>query len=134
MIPTNSQLLTADFRITMQPTKTWQMDFERERVTGNVDGLEAMEQAIFKILNTERYQYPVYSWNYGCELLELFGKPVTYVCPELERRITEALTWDERISQVTDFAFDLSRKGAVRVSFTAHTIYGEVRVEKVVEI
>ena len=57
MIPTNSQLLTADFQITMQPTKTWQMDFERERVTGNVDGLEAMEQAIFKILNTERYQY-----------------------------------------------------------------------------
>ena len=26
------------------------------------------------------------------------------------------------------------RKGPVRVSFTAHTIYGEVRVEKVVEI
>ena len=115
-------------------TEVRQMDFERERVAGNVDGLEAMKQAIFKILNTERYQYPVYSWNYGCELLELFGKPVTYVCPELERRITEALTWDERISKVTDFAFDLSQKGAVRVSFTTHTIYGEVRVEKVVEI
>ena len=55
MIPANSQLLTADFRITMQPTKTWQIDFERERVAGNVDGLEAMKQAIFKILNTERF-------------------------------------------------------------------------------
>lgn len=111
------------------------MDFENERVIGNVEGLEAMKQAIFKILNTERYQYLVYSWNYGSEFQDLFGMPVTYVCPELERRITEALTWDKRIKEVSDFSFDTtSQRGTVIVSFTVHTIYGDVVTEKAVNI
>ena len=107
MIPKSNIILRNDnIKITQQPTKTYQMDFENERVIGNVEGLEAMKQAIFKILNTERYQYLVYSWNYGSEFQDLFGMPVTYVCPELERRITEALMWDKRIKEVTDFSFD----------------------------
>lgn len=135
MIPKSNIILRNDnIKITQQPTKTYQMDFENERVIGNVEGLEAMKQAIFKILNTERYQYLVYSWNYGSEFQDLFGMPVTYVCPELERRITEALTWDKRIKEVTDFSFDTSLRGAVKASFTVHTIYGDVPAEKVVSI
>lgn len=136
MIPKSSIILRDNnFEIRQQPTKTYQMDFENERVIGNVEGLEAMKQAIFKILNTERYQYLVYSWNYGSEFQDLFGMPVTYVCPELERRITEALTWDKRIKEVSDFSFDTtSQRGTVIVSFTVHTIYGDVVTEKAVNI
>lgn len=136
MIPKSNIILRNDnIKITQQPTKTYQMDFENERVIGNVEGLEAMKQAIFKILNTERYQYLVYSWNYGSEFQDLFGMPVTYVCPELERRITEALMWDKRIKEVTDFSFDTtSQRGTVIASFTAHTIYGDVTTEKAVSI
>lgn len=135
MIPKSSIILRDDnFVIRQQPTKTYQMDFENDRVIGNVEGLEAMKQAIFKILNTERYQYLVYSWNYGSEFQDLFGMPVTYVCPELERRITEALTWDKRIKEVTDFSFDTSKRGTVIASFTAHTIYGDITTEKAVNI
>lgn len=136
MIPKSNIILRDDnIKITQQPTKTYQMDLENERVIGNVEGLEAMKQAIFKILNTERYQYLVYSWNYGSEFQDLFGMPVTYVCPELERRITEALMWDKRIKEVTDFSFDTtSQRGTVIASFTAHTIYGDVTTEKAVSI
>lgn len=135
MIPKSNIILRDDnIKITQQPTKTYQMDLENERVIGNVEGLEAMKQAIFKILNTERYQYLVYSWNYGSEFQDLFGMPVTYVCPELERRITEALTWDKRIKEVTDFSFDTSQRGTVIASFTVHTIYGNVVTEKAVSI
>ena len=76
----------------------------------------------------------MYSWNYGIELLDLFGEPVTYVCPELERRITEALLVDTRIRSVTDFEHDLSTKGVVHTSFTVHTIYGDVKAEKEVNV
>ena len=93
-----------------------------------------MEQAVFKILSTERYQYIMYSWNYGVELQDLFGEPVSYVCPELERRIREALLWDSRILDVTDFVFDTPRKGTVRVCFHVQTIFGEIKAEKEVEI
>ena len=65
-------------------------------------------------------------------MLDLYGEPVSYVCPELERRITEALTWDDRIKSVDSFEFNISKKGEILVTFTAHTAFGDVIAEKVV--
>ena len=84
-------------------------------------------------MQTECYQYPVYSDNYGVELRELIGQPIPYVLPEIDRRITEALTWDERITSVTDFKFDV-KKNKVHVTFTAHTVYGDLNIETAVTI
>ena len=132
MIPSATAFLEQDFEIEEQPTHTYKMNLTGEFVRGYTDNQEAMKQAIYKILNTERYQYVMYSWNYGIELLDLFGEPVSYVCPELERRITEALTWDDRINSVDNFEFKIQKKGEILVTFTAHTIFGDVVAEKVV--
>lgn len=132
MIPSTTAFLEQDFEITEQPTHTYKMNLESNLIWGYTDGQEAMKQAIYKILNTERYQYVMYSWNYGIELLDLYGEPVSYVCPELERRITEALTWDDRIQSVDNFEFNISKKGEILVTFTAHTVFGDVVAEKVV--
>ena len=134
MIPSTTALLAQDFKIEPQPTKTYQMNLEEETVRGYIDGLEAMEQAIYKILLTERYQYIMYSWNYGIELADLFGEPVSYVCPEVERRIREALLWDDRIEDVTNFEFSLPQKGVVQVSFLVHTMFGEIAAQREVNI
>lgn len=67
-------------------------------------------------------------------LEEYDGEPVTWVCPELERRISEALAVDERITGVTDFEFDLTVKGVVHAYFTVKTIYGDIKAEKGVKI
>lgn len=132
MIPVTK--INADFEITRQPTLTYRMDRERENVRGTTDGVEAMKQAVYKILMTERYGSIIYSGNYGIELADLFGQPVSYVCPELERRITEALTWDERIESVGDFEFDLSKKGVVAVKFKVQTVFGAFEAERNVNI
>ncbi len=132
MIPSTTAFLRQDFEIREQPTHTYRMNPESGLVRGCTDGQEAMKQAIYKILSTERYQYAMYSWNYGIETLDLYGEPVSYVCPELERRIAEALTWDERIKSVDHFEFDLSRKGEIHATFTAHTVFGDVAAEKAV--
>lgn len=132
MIPSTTAFLEQDFEITEQPTHTYKMYLESNLIRGYTDGQEAMKQAIYKILNTERYQYVMYSWNYGIELLDLYGEPVSYVCPELERRIREALTWDDRIQTVDNFEFNISKKGEILVTFTAHTVFGDVVAEKVV--
>ncbi|WP_330408044.1 DUF2634 domain-containing protein [Vallitalea guaymasensis] len=110
------------------------MNLNQERINGFTDEIDSLKQTIYMILSTERYQYIIYSWNYGIELMDLFGEPVTYVCPELERRITEALTQDERILSVDAFSFDVSVKGKVHVTFTVHTIFGDIDSEKVVNI
>lgn len=130
MIPSASGFLATDFETTEQPTYTYKMNLDTERVRGYVDEIEAMKQAIYKILLTERYRYIIYSWNYGIELEDLFGESVTYVCPELERRITEALLWDTRIESVDNFEFDFPKRHVVHVSFTAHTIFGDVEAER----
>ena len=130
MIPSNTGFLEQDFELERQPTYTHKMNLETNIIRGYTDGQEAMEQAIYKILLTERFKYVMYSWNYGIELLDLFGMPISYVCPELERRITEALTWDDRIESVDNFEFDLSKKGVIHVSFTVHTIFGDVEAER----
>ena len=124
MIPSTTAFLEQDFEIEEQPTHTYKMNLASELVRGYTDYQEAMKQAIYKILNTERYQYVMYSWNYGIELLDLYG--------ELERRITEALTWDDRIKSVDNFEFNISKKGEILVTFTAHTVFGDVVAEKVV--
>lgn len=130
MIPSISGFLDRDFVVKEQPTYTYCMDLTRNSVSGYTDKQEAMEQAIYKILLTERYQYIMYSWNYGIETLDLYGEPMTYVCPELERRITEALTYDERILEVHNFQFDFPQKHAVHVTFIVHTIFGDIPAEK----
>ncbi len=130
MIPSNTAFLDQNFEIVSQPTHTYKMNHDKHLIRGYTDALEAMKQVIFKILSTERYQYAMYSWNYGVELLDLFGEPVSYVLPELERRITEALVWDDRIQSVDNFQFDIPKKGVVHVSFVAHTIFGDVPAEK----
>lgn len=134
MIPSTVGFLDQDFEIEEQPSQTYRMDLKGDSVRGMCDELEAMRQTVFRILQTERYQYIIYPWYYGIETLDLYAEPVTYVCPELERRITEALTVDTRITSVTDFQHDLSKKGVIHTTFTVHTTYGEMKAEKEVKI
>ena len=107
------------------PTKTYKLDFERGRCGGMIDGLEAMEQAIFKMFNTKRFAHIIYSDDYGFE--EMIGEEEIYVRGDLPRRIKEMLLQDERITAVEDFLLDFVKDEAY-VSLTAVTVYGDVRV------
>lgn len=133
MIPNTGTILSQQFEIKEQSSKNYRMEFEPKRVIGFADGIEAMKQVIFKILNTERYQYEIYSWNYGIELVGLYGEPISYVVPELKRRITEALTWDSRITGVYDFSFEV-KKNMVHTTFTVRTIFGNIPAEREVNL
>lgn len=122
---------SADITIKELPTKTHRMElYEGDYILGFVDSLKAMEQAIYKIIRTERYKYIIYSWNYGIELEDLFGMPVEYCVVELERRISEALLQDNRITAVNGFEFDTeSERGTVLVKkFIAETVFGEIQI------
>lgn len=132
MIPSTTGFLTQDFELEEIPSKTYKINLNDSTVRGYTDGLEAMHQVIYAIVNTERYQYPIYSWDYGIELMDLYGEPLSFVCPELERRITEALLCDDRIQGVDNFEFDISQKGQILASFTVHTVFGDIQAEKVV--
>ena len=134
MIPSANPILTTELEVTVQPSKQHKMLLDADRIIGTCDDLEAMKQTIYKILNTERYAYLIYSWDYGIELMDLFGQNVMLVCPELERRISDALLQDDRITAVDEFEFDTSKRGVVSVAFTVHTLFGDVSEEMAVNI
>lgn len=131
MIPaTNNHEVLRGLVFDTDPSFTYKILIDKDRIIGTTDGQDAMVQAIYKILNTERYVYPIYSWNYGIELRDLFGKNMTYIATELERRIKEALLADERITSVDNFSFSYPQKNAIYVTFTAHTIFGDIIMGK----
>ncbi|MCL1880853.1 MAG: DUF2634 domain-containing protein [Oscillospiraceae bacterium] len=100
-----------------------------------IDGVLAVRQAIYKILKTERFWFPIYSSDYGVELSSLYGHGSLgdssahldneQLANELEWRISEALKVDERIVDVSDFRFTFSKRAGlgivVRVSFIVRT-------------
>lgn len=97
-------------------------------IKGKVDDIDAIKQAIYLMLNTERYAYNIYSWNYGVELVDLIGQPLPYVTVILPRRIEEALTQDDRIRDVRDFKFT-NNKNKLHITFTVVTTVGDIPSE-----
>lgn len=127
-------VLTNNFLIdnnTLGPTKTYKVDFEKGSIVGFCDEVEALKQAIYLILNTERYEYLIYSWNYGVEFKGVIGKNKAIEESEYKRVIKEALVQDDRIEDVDNFTFNYEKDSAL-IRFTVFSIYGEIQFERVV--
>ena len=94
-----------------------------------VEGNEAIKVWVYKALLTPRYNYSIYSWNYGSELMDLIGKAYTpsLTKEEAKRYIKEALLINPYILEVTvidtDFKNDL-----LSADIKITTIYGESEV------
>ena len=127
--------LNTDFEIETEPSLTYAMKISQEIsedsiFVGRIDDVKAIEQAIIKIINTERYDYEIYSWVYGIELKDLFGKQIPYVMSEIKQRITDAVLADDRIEAVEDFEVERAGKHGIHCIFTAVTVQGdEINIE-----
>ena len=95
------------------PSYTWYFDLKEKVLSGTCDGKTAVMQSIYLTLFTDRYKWLIHDWDYGHELASLFGMPLTYVIPEIERLVKEALLRDDRIDDVFNFHFE---QGNDRVS------------------
>jgi hypothetical protein len=128
MIPTGGSIDTQNIEPIEHPSRTWRLDFERGRVVGMVDGLDAVRQAVFLILHTERFRYLIFGPDYGMEWNGLIGANPVYIRSELKRRITDALMQDDRIENVTDFQIDIAGDTAT-VRFTVVSAFGTSQEE-----
>jgi len=121
MIPQGGTLPDDRFVLEEQTSLTYALDPVAGRISGRVDGLAAVRQAVFKLLQTERFAYAIYDSNYGYESsLGLQGEVFRL---ETERKVTEALLTDSRIRAVEDFKFAEQGDTAL-VSFTVVTDQG----------
>lgn len=125
MIPeSDTPILNEDMEETPQPSLTYKLDLINGRIGAvAVDGLEAVKQAVIKILSTSRFEYLIYSNDYGNEadVGAVRGRAVFET--EIERWVKEALLQDDRIVSVTQFKFSYDLDTAL-VQFVVESDYG----------
>lgn len=126
-------ILTTDLTLSEDQEASMTYKLSGMAIQGYTDELEALRQAIYKVLNTEKYEYPIYSFSYGIELDSLIGKDRTYVQIELKRRIQECLLRDDRIQSVDNFAF-ITNSDQMICTFDVASIYGNTTISQEVNI
>lgn len=109
--------------------KTYKIDFKNKTISGYIDELEAVKQTIYSILNSERYEYLIYSFDYGVELQDLIGEDMLYVKADIHRRVEEALKQDDRVVSV-DNPQITAEGDYLYYRATVTTIYGDLEVKK----
>ena len=114
-------------------TNTYAIDWENGRISGEIKGRDALHQYIYKTLKTECNSYLIYDAKHGSGLNALVKqRRVTraYLEMDIPRLVRNALT-DKRIIGLRDFSFEYpeDERDAVRIMFTADTIYGPMGEE-----
>ena len=94
-----------------------------------VEGNEAIKVWVYKALLVPRYNYSIYSWNYGSELMDLIGKAYTpqLTKSEAKRYIEEALKINPYILDVNVIDTDF-KDSVLSANVKIVTIYGESEV------
>lgn len=118
---------STDIVITAQPSKTWIIDRDAMQVSRMDEGLESVRQAVEIALNVERYKWTIYDANFGSELDGLAGEDEAYIIAELPRMVEDALSPDSRVIAVDNYVFTRLDSTSMRVTFTVHTVYGDIQ-------
>ena len=126
MTPSNINY-TTQVNITRYPDMTYRMG--NKTMQGRIEGSEAIRQAVYHILSTERYSNPIYSLNYGVELQRYIGADLEYIKATIQDDIEQALTQDDRITKVRLDSVEQTGLNSVLIKFTVITIYGTQQEE-----
>ena len=126
VLPTSTIDLSGGVNFQSQPSLSWYIDKETNRITGTVDGLAAVRQAVEVILNVERYRWQIYQPYSGMEWNGLLGQDPGYVGSELQRRLIDALTVDDRVTGISDYDYTISGN-TLAATFTVNTVYGSIQ-------
>lgn len=131
MIPSSSIDVTISSSDTLEQTKTYRIS--NNKIQGYIEDKDALQQAVYKMLNTEKYEYPIYSFSYGIDLESLISKDRIYVQMELIRRIKDCLLGDERVLGIDNYKFNIT-EDSILCTFDVKSIYGTVTYNKEVNI
>lgn len=118
--------IAAGVTFEQQPSRTWYINKETQRIQGECDGWQSVRQAVEIILNVERFRWQIYRPYSGMQWEGLIGQDPGYVASELQRRITAALTMDDRVRGISDFTYSVEGN-TLSAAFTVNTVYGDTQ-------
>lgn len=127
MLPQIDNSMDNQLETVIMPSKTYKLT--EQRISGYVDNLDSIKQAIYHILNVERYSCLIYDDNYGVELEQYIGKDLYYIEATIENTLKEALTQDNRINNVIVNNITKSTLDTVVVDFDVICNEGIINME-----
>lgn len=125
VLPTSSINISGGVSFQSQPSLSWYINKDTNRIEGTVDGHAAVRQAVEIILNVERFRWQIYRPYSGMEWDGLIGQDPGYVGAELQRRVIDALTVDDRVTGISDYDYTVDGASLSAV-FTVNTVYGSI--------
>lgn len=131
-VPTSTTNMAGGFSAVSLPSRTWNIDKRNNRIVGEIDGLQAVSQAVEILLNIDRYQFQIFQPYSGNECKKLIGRNATDAEILLQRYVQEALSTDDRILGVETISSTVDGDKLV-ASFDVRTVFGTVRKEMEVE-
>ena len=90
-----------------------------------VSGLEAVKSWAWRAIQTARYRYSCYSWDYGCELEQLVGQPY-----DQDTRRSEAVRYVREALEVCPYITSAQAEveglegSVLRIRVQMTTVYG----------
>ena len=114
-----------------EPDLIWKI--AKGRMQGKVDNLNAVIQSSIKRLNTESEVYEIYSENYGLKTVDLVGKDIDYALLTLKRRISESLSNDERVKNISFMDAEVIKR-RIKLKFEVSSIYGSFELERSLKV
>ena len=113
---------------TRYPIQEWILN-EESRQLGDVEqSVDAIAQDLKFALATERNKYPIMGSNFGVEFLDLIGQDRAYVRAQLKKRISDALSIDDRVNSISSFEFTYPDANSIAISFIVETKLGNVKM------
>ena len=131
-VPTSTTSIAGGFSAVSIPSRTWGIDKRSNRIIGEIDGLQAVAQAVEIILNIDRYKYQIFQPYSGNECKKLIGCNATDAEILLQRYVQEALSTDDRILGIENFSSTVDGD-KLAASFDVRTVFGTVRKEMEVD-
>ena len=128
-IEEDDELIVEEEETRSEPTD-YEIDFTTGELTGKIiTGLPAVIQWIRLALETERYLYNQFSWEYGSEIKTLIGQSFSeeYITSEVQRMVTDALSTSEDIDSISSLEVAMDGDN-LQIDFTVNTPYGSGEV------
>ena len=122
-LPEGNGINIQDVEFQSQPDLTWWRDPDTNRIAGTADGHKAVAQAVEVMLLVERFRWQIYKPFFGMEWEGMLGQNPGYAASQLQRRIREAVTIDDRVTGISGFAYTVSGD-TMTAQVTVNTVYG----------
>ena len=94
-----------------------------------VYGNEGIKVWIYKAIKTNRYEFEIYTWDYGSEIESLIGKgfQIGFIKSETKRYIEEALSVNPYITKINKIDVDF-KTDVLTAYVDLETVYGRLNM------